>query len=211
MESKSDAPFALNRFIHEVGVPTEIHTDGSKEQTHSKWKRTCQKHAIYRTWNEPYSPWQNLAEKAGGIIKARCRDMMRRTNTPVVLWGYCIEYNAELCTLTANNNINLSGRTPHELVMGYTPDISEVVEFEWYQWVWYNDPASTDQTLLGRWLGPTHNAGQDLAYYIINENGEVVMRSTVIPVSETDLSQPTIQEQQKSYSESIEMNIGNYS
>lgn len=31
MESKGDAPFALNRFIHEVGVPTEIHTDGSKE------------------------------------------------------------------------------------------------------------------------------------------------------------------------------------
>ena len=112
MESKSDAPFALNRFIHEVGVPTEMHTDGSKEQSHGKWKKICQKYSIYRTWNEPYSPWQNLAEKAGGIIKARSRDMMRRTNTPIVLWDYCIEYNADLRTMTASNNIELSGRTP---------------------------------------------------------------------------------------------------
>ena len=52
---------------------------------------------------------------------------MRRTNTPVVLWDYCVEYNAALQTMTALNNINLSGRTPHELVMGYTPDISELV------------------------------------------------------------------------------------
>ena len=211
MESKSDAPFALNRFIHEVGVPTEMHTDGSKEQSHGMWKKICQKHAIYRTWNEPYSPWQNLAEKAGGIIKARCRDMMRRTNTPIVLWDYCIEYNSELRTLTASNNINLSGRTPHELVMGYTPDISELVEFEWYQWVWFNDPTSSDRTQLGRWLGPAHNAGQGLAYYILTEKGEVIMRSTVVPVSKEDLSQLPTQERQRSFNEAIEQSIGNHS
>ena len=133
MESKSDAPLALNRFIHEVGVPTEIHTDGSKEQSYAKWKKICNKHQIYRTWTEPYSPWQNLAERAGGIVKCRTRDMMRRTNTPIVLWDYCIEYNAELRCLTAADNIELDGRTPFEKVMGYTPDISELVEFQWYQ------------------------------------------------------------------------------
>ncbi len=164
MELKGDAPFALNRFIHEVGVPTEMHTDGSKEQSLGQWKKTCQKHAIYRTWNKPYSPWQKLAEKAGGIIKAWCRDMRRRTNTPVVSSDYCVEYNTELRTMTASNNINLSGRTPHELVMGYTPNISELVEFDWYQWVWFNDPVSPRRTQLDRWLGPAHNAGKDLAY-----------------------------------------------
>ena len=70
MESISDAHFALNRFVHEVGVPTELHIDGSKEQAFGKWKQIYQKHSIYRTWIEPHSPWQNLVEKAGGIIKA---------------------------------------------------------------------------------------------------------------------------------------------
>ena len=210
MESKGDAPFALNRFIHEVGVPTEIHTDGSKEQTLGKWKKICQKHAIYRTWNEPYSPWQNLAEKAGGIIKSRCRDMMRRTNTPVVLWDYCIEYNSELRTMTVSNSVELSGRTPFERIMGYTPDISELVEFEWYQWVWYNDPASHDRIKLGRWLGPAHNAGQGLAYYILNESGEVVMRSSVVPLKKTELSEPAILERTNKFSANIDRTIGNY-
>ena len=57
MESMGDAPFTLNQFIREVGILTEMHTDGSKEQSHGNWKRICQNHAIYRTWNEPYSPW----------------------------------------------------------------------------------------------------------------------------------------------------------
>ena len=211
MESKGDAPFALNRFIHEVGVPTKMHTDGSKEQSQGRWKKTCQKHAIYRTWDEPYSPWQNLAEKAGGIIKAHCRDMMRRTNTPVVLWDYCVEYNAELRSMTASNNVNLSGRMPFELVMGYTPDISELVEFDWYQWVCFNDPASPGRTQLGRWLGPAHNAGQGLVYYILNENGEVLMRSTVVSIPDDELSHPPLMERQQSFTASIEQSIGNYS
>ena len=211
MESKGDAGYALNRFIHEVGVPTEMHTDGSKEQGLGRWKRTCQKHSIYRTWSEPYSPWQNLAEKAGGIIKSRCRDMMRRTNTPVVLWDYCIEYNSDLRSLTASNNVELAGRTPFEKVMGYTPDISEQVEFEWYQWVWYNDPVAQDRTKLGRWLGPAHNAGQGLAYYTLTQTGEVVMRSTVIPLANDEHTKPTIKERQEKFTEDIEKVIGNYS
>ena len=110
-----------------------------------------------------------------------------------------------------NNNVNLSGCTPYEQVMGYIPDISELVEFEWYQWVWYSDPVSPSRTLLGRWLGPAHNAGQGLAYYILNENGEVVMRSTVVPPRNEELTQASIQERQKSFSEHIEKSIGNHS
>lgn len=41
--------------------------------------------------------------------------------------------------------------------------------------------------------------------------GEVVMRSTVVPVSEEELSHPPIQECQKSFSENVEQTIGNYS
>ena len=137
--------------------------------------------------------------------------MMRRTNTPIVLWDYCVEYNADLRSMTASNNIELSERTPYEKIMGYTPDISELVEFEWYQWAWYNDPTSQERTKLGRWLGPAHNAGQGLAYYILTENGEVIMRSTVVPLSDNELSSPPIQERQSTFTKEVESKIGNYS
>ncbi len=39
-----------------------------------------------------------------------------------------------------NTTYSAHGRTPHEIVTGQTPDISEYVAFEWYQPVWYMDP-----------------------------------------------------------------------
>ena len=55
--------------------------------------------------------------------------MMRRTNTPIVLWDYCVEYNAELRCITSTDIYDLNGRTPFETVMGFTPDISELADF----------------------------------------------------------------------------------
>ena len=105
---------------------------------------------------EPYSPWQNPAELSGGIMKRRCKDIMRATNTPVVLWDYCLEYLAEVRNMTVGNKVALSDRTPFEHIHNFTPDISELLEFSWYQWVWYYD-ALEKISHLGRWLGPAHN------------------------------------------------------
>ena len=42
--------------MHDVGVPHEIQTDGTKKLTGSKWKETCYKHEIYSTKTELFSP-----------------------------------------------------------------------------------------------------------------------------------------------------------
>ena len=136
---------------------------------------------------------------------------MRRTNTPIVLWDYCIEYNSELRSVTAARNIELEGRIPFEKVMGYTPDISELLEFNWYDWVWYYEPTKPERAQLGRCLGPAHNAGQGLAYYILNENAEVVMRSSVAAFKESEISSPETQERKRAFTNSIEDRIDNHS
>jgi len=45
---KSHAYHSLDRFIHEVGVPTELLTVGTKELTQSEWSKICQRHLIYQ-------------------------------------------------------------------------------------------------------------------------------------------------------------------
>ena len=47
-----------------------------------------------------------------------------------------MEYSADLLSLLANGRFDLQGRTPYELVMHHTPDISEYVSFRWFQWCW---------------------------------------------------------------------------
>ena len=210
MKTESQASDALNTFLHEVGVPVELHTDGAKTMTEGEWSKTCRKHKIHMTRTEPYSPWQNPAELAGGIIKRRCKDIMRKTNTPVVLWDYCMEHIVELRNMTSSDRVVLLDKTPFELIHNYTPDISELIEFGWYDWVWYWDPLDKDSK-VGRWLGPAHNTGQGLAFYILTSNGEVVTRSTVSNIDKTEFDTMEMKIRRDKFTQSVNEKIGDYS
>ena len=47
---------------------------------------------------------------------------------------------AEIRRHTALNLFSLEGETPYTVLTGETPDVSHLVEFEWYQFVWYSNP-----------------------------------------------------------------------
>jgi hypothetical protein len=211
MKSKGHAHHALDRLLHEVGIPSEMFTDGAKELTLSDWGTTCRKHKIPQATTEPHSPWQNPAELSGGIIKRQVRKLMKQTATPVRLWDYCWEYAAALRSLTATNNIYLDKRTPFELVHGYTPDISEYTTFKWYDWIWFHEPTNPDKQEIGRWLGPAHNVGQGLAYYVLSNTGKVRMRSTVSAITDNEKDNTETHRMMEHYTKSMESTIGNFS
>ena len=176
---KSKAPEALDRFLHDVDIPSELLTDGAKELHLARWGELCQRYSISQKLTEPYSPWQNHAKRVGGAIKCRVRNMMRQTQTFPRLWDYCWEYVINLRNLTCSDHIYTDKVSPFKKIYGYTPDISEYVQFEWVQWVHYHDPVDPDRVALGRWLGPAHTIGQGPAYHVLTENGTVKVCSTV--------------------------------
>ena len=57
---KSDAHHTLCRFIHEVGVPEEMLSDGAKELHLGKWKQKCQQYIISQRLTEPHPPDRQL-------------------------------------------------------------------------------------------------------------------------------------------------------
>ena len=205
------APQSLDRLFREVGVPSDIITDGAGELVGGEWQAICNHHKVAMKTTEPKSPWQNPAEKAGGLIKAEVKRLMRNTGTPIRLWDYCWDYCSEKRSLTASGHINLDGRTPFEKVLGYTPDISEFIQFDWYEWIEYNEPLFESKVDIGRWLGPAHSAGQGLAYWVLAGTGEVKMRSTVTKISDERSLLPEMISDKKEFSEKIEKLIGNYS
>ena len=115
-----------------------------------------------------------------------------KTNTPVRLWDFCWKYLAELRCLTAVNNVYLEGGTPYQKVHGYTPNIAEFLIHKWFDWVWFHDPNDPDTSILGRWLGASHDAKQGMAYHILKSNGKVVVRSTVHRLSNDETVSPEI-------------------
>ena len=105
------------------------------------------------------------------------------------------------------------GRTGYERIFGSTPDISEYVEFEFYDHCWYWDTPQSypnEKKGLGRWLGVAHRVGQSMVYYIMNANGKVITRSTVSRLDPPDYDVDEYKIRITKLDTRIESSIGDY-
>ncbi|MGH3053585.1 MAG: hypothetical protein ACRDL7_01240, partial [Gaiellaceae bacterium] len=155
-----------------------------------------------------YSPWQNRAEREIQESKKMHRRLMHKFQVPKELWDYSIRYAAELrsCTVLPH----LGGRTGYEILTGDTPDISHLLHFDFYQPVMYLEPNTSfpdARENLGRWLGPAHNIGQALCYYVLKPNGQVICRSTVCAA---DIQDTTIKQRIKQMDTELNISVGEF-
>jgi hypothetical protein len=141
-------------------------------------------------------------------LKRRWKARMVERQVPSRLWDYGIVYVADILSITARS---MTGRPGIEEVKGDTIDISEWLDFEFYDYVWYWDEKKVDMTdeqcLIGRWLGIAHRIGSNMTYWILTKAGLVIARSTVQHVITSDMSQPAIQEQLKAFDTAIELRL----
>ena len=123
-----------------------------------------------------------------------CEIIPKRMGVPKPLWDYLATYVADTHSRTAHPIWNLHGRTPYEITVGETPDISEWFEYEFYEPCWYLDKADFPDTKmkLGRWLGVAHQVGQAMVYYVIPKSGVPLARSTVQPFTDEDKRNPVV-------------------
>ncbi len=179
MKRKSEAGTALIDFTHDVGVPRKLVFDGAKEQVgpQTEFMKCVRRNHIDWRATEPYSHWQNQAE---GMIREIRKDWRRartKHNIPRRLWDYGMAHTCKIRQMTARGP---DWRTPYEEITGETPDISEWIDFDLYDWVWYWDqPGNEDNPKIGRWLGVSHRIGASMCYWVLTGNGKVLSRSTV--------------------------------
>ena len=96
-----------------------------------------------------------------------------------------------------------------ERLTGDTIDISEWLDFEFYDLVWYWDVRDGEsKPSVGRWLGVSHHIGSALCYYILTNKGEVISRTTVQHIPQHEFIKPEVQEEVKSYHFSLDQFLG---
>lgn len=66
-----------------------------------------------------------------------------------------------------------------EIITGETPDISEYLNFEFYNWVTFRSNAGLGEVELGGWLGVSHRVGRLMSYWILPKSGIPISASTV--------------------------------
>ena len=190
IESKSHAGKAFTEFINEFGVPNELVMDGAMEQTgkHTDFRKALDKHEVSWDVTEPHRHNQNRAEMAIRELKRKWYRIMVRKRVPERLWDYGLRWVSDINNRTSNSIFRLHGRTPLEQVTGETPDITEYVDFGFYDFVWVRENAGLGEQILCRWLGVAHRVGSQLCYYVLKQNGEVIARTTVQRVTNVEMT-----------------------
>ena len=205
MERKANAGLALRQFIRDFGVPEQLTSDGAAEQTGAKTEfiKNVRKYGIDHHVSEPHRPQQNRAESVIREVKRRWYRQMTKKKVPKRLWDYGIVWVCEIMSITSNSSFALDGRTPLEEITGETPDISEYLDFGFYDWVWYKDNAGVGDNLFGRWLGVSHRVGNLMSYWILTENGRIISRTTVQRVTNLELSTVEVRQRCDEYTNRI--------
>ncbi len=144
---------------------------------------------------------QNRTEVEIRELKHHVRRLMARTKTPTTLWDFGTFYATDLRNRLAIPLHQLHGCIPYEMLIGNTPDISEFLEYEWYQPVWYFEPTAfpNQRKILARWIGVTHRVGQAMCYWSLPQSGISFTRTAVQPLREIELQTDDFKEQLKAF------------
>ena len=191
MTSRKDAGKSLVDFTDDVGIPERLITDGATEFTgrHTEFVKEARRMRIMLHTTEQGRKNQNhAAEREIGFLAKRWKLRMAKKRVPKRLWDYGLVYESELLSRMARAS---DRRTGYEEVTGQTPDISEWLDFEFYDLVWWLDrptkPNITDETRrLARWLGVSHRVGSDLSYWLITASGKIISKTSVEHVTRDD-------------------------
>ena len=82
-----------------------------------------------------------------------------------------------------------------------TPDISEYLDFGFWDRVWYKDDGGLSERKIGRWLGVSHRVGNAMSCYILTQAGKVVFFVQCITYLEMQTSE--VQQFAKEYDEKL--------
>ena len=88
-----------------------------------------------------------------------------------MFWDYGMRWVCETMQRTYVRGHRIDGCVPLQAVTGETVDISEYLDFGFYDRIWYHDNAGLGEVLPGRWLGVSKNVGGQMCYYVLARSG----------------------------------------
>ena len=105
--------------------------------------------------------------------------------------------------LTTRHAGVLQGRTSIELITGETPDISEYLDFGWYDIFWFKEDAGLGETQIGQFLGPSYKLGSLISYWKLLASGIPVSRTAIQCVTYLETCTNAIKKRFEVYEEAI--------
>lgn len=157
---------SLANFVHDYGAPEVLTFDGAAVQVGSRTRfmDVIRRAGIKHHVSGPQRPNQNPTEAAIREVKRRWYRIQQKEDVPKQLWDFGISWVCETANVTVSSPRYAEGRTPLEIITGITPDITEYLDFTFYDWITYKTGGGVHPAELGRWLGVSHCIGALMSY-----------------------------------------------
>ena len=116
-----------------------------------------------------------------GFLQSDGNSKMHKKTVPKRLWDFGLVVESKILTQIACGQ---DRHTRYEELTGQTSDISEWIDFEFYDLVyWYDRPNKPDVSnnvrRLARWLGILHRVISGMCYWLITESGKLISKNSV--------------------------------
>ena len=180
---KSDAEFvnALEDIIRMRGAMDTLISDNAQAEI-SKCVLDILRSYVIKSWqSEPHHQHQNLSERKYQQIKRMVNIIMDRVGAPAELWLLCLEYVCYI--LNRLSSKVLDHKTLLEVATGQHPDISPLLQYSFYEPVYYRSYddegfPSESREKKGYWVGIAENIGNALTYKVLTDDtNKVITRS----------------------------------
>jgi hypothetical protein len=136
---------------------------------------------------------------------------MLRSGCPKLFWDDCIIREAYVRSHTSLDIYGLEGQVPESKIKGETLEISTIAEYAWYEWVKLRDTAAkfpVSKIQLGKDLGASIDIGPAMTRKFLKQNGSVMYRSSVRPLTQDEIQSPTEQKERQEFDIAIEEKFG---
>ena len=179
----SDASF-IHTLMYEIrkrGAMNTLISDNAQAQINRRIETLLGQLCVNNRQSEPHRGNQNPAELGYRDVKLKNKLILDTKNVPAYCWLVAAMYVCELMNHIALEC--LGWRTPYEWMYGYTPDISALLQFEFYEPVYYqkygaNYPSDPTES-VGRFVGIARDVGHGMTYKILTENYKIIHRAVV--------------------------------
>ncbi|CAB9525513.1 Retrotransposon protein [Seminavis robusta] len=178
---KSDASYIKNLMdeIRKLGAMNRMRSDNAQAQCNERVKDVYRTFCIDDWQSEPYRGNQNFAELGWKDTKRKIQMVLDTRNVPSDCWLLSGQF---ICALQNHIALEVLGwRTPFEWLFGFTPDISALIQFEFYEPVYYQKYGGSfpkdSAEAIGRFVGVAEDVGHGMTYKILTGSGKIITRA----------------------------------
>ncbi|MEM7375767.1 MAG: hypothetical protein AAF587_44660, partial [Bacteroidota bacterium] len=182
-KTESEGPECLLDFFRKEGVPISILSDNSKMQTGKLWTEYLRRFWVNDKQIEPHRPHQNPFERELHIHKELLDKLFIATGCNPKAWFRASAHIAEIRNCTAVKSLNY--RTPFEKREGHTPDITTLIQFQFWEVVYFKEepkqfPDSGGSEGIGHWLGRASDMGDGMVHHVLIAGTETIINRSMI-------------------------------